>query len=225
MDWMPTGRRAALERLASIQRLEAVVPGEDGLPHRRAVLPFEERRVHSMFAGPTISQVFKRDWEPVAASSSSTTATRSERHFGRLRRVEAAEVWSDPDREILEWLVQPESVRRVARALSLPLVAPETTGLPSHETTVVLQDGAGRSVVVGCWHGPSTHSQLAELLARAAGEDVSGVIWISGRFLPEQRKALGWLDSVTDTSTRFHCIELQLWAIDDSNLVPRLRVI
>lgn len=224
MDWMPTGRRAALERLASIQRLEAVVPGEDGLPHRRAVLPFEERRVHSMFAGPTISQVFKRDWEPAPAASSAT-ATHSERHFGRLRRVEAADVWSDPDREILEWLVQSESVRRVARVLSLPLVPPETIEIPPAETTVILRDGSGRSVVVGCWHGPSTHSQLAELLARAAGEDVSGVIWISGGFLPDQRKALTWLDSVTDTSTRFYGIELQLWAIDDSNLVPRLRVI
>jgi hypothetical protein len=224
MDWMPTGRRAALERLASIQRLEAIASVESGLSHWHPVIPFEERRVHSMFAGPTISQVFKRDWEPVPAPPPAGAAGWSGRQFGRLRRVDAGEVWSDPDREILAWLVQPESVRRIARALSLPLVVPSRSEPPG-ASTVLLEDEAGRSILVGCWHGPSTHGQLAGLLARAAGEAVSGIIWISGRFRPEQRKALAWLDSVTDSNTRFYGIELQLWAIDDSNLIPRLRVV
>jgi hypothetical protein len=54
---------------------------------------------------------------------------------------------------------------------------------------------------------------------------VAAVVWICGDFKPEQRKALAWLDSVTDPSTRFHAVELELWAIDDSNLAPRFTVV
>ncbi|MEX0783717.1 MAG: hypothetical protein WD557_13815 [Dehalococcoidia bacterium] len=223
MDWMPTGRRAALERLASIQRLDDLsldAGHREGRAHERVHgrVQFEERRVHSVFAGPTLSRVFKPDWDPEPPVATHP----GQRQIGRLRRVDPGTVWADPDGQIVEWLSKPETVLLLGRELSLRF-AP--AAIPEGDTTFLLYQESGKPVVVGSWHRPSTHAQLAELLAHAAREQVSAVVWICGQFLPEQRKALDWLDSVTDSSTRFYAVELELWAIDDSNLAPRFNLV
>lgn len=224
MDWMPTGRRASLDRLAHLQRLETDVARARRRVHFQASLPVEERLSRQAFAGPEIGGLFKSDW---AAESAARPVSGERRRIGHLHRVPAADVWDDPGPTIAAWLEQPETIVLLGRAISMNLEYVGVAERLAHGTTLVVRQDSGLPVIIGSWHGGSTHAQLAELLGAAAALEgpLAAIVWVSGDFRAEQRRALAWLDSVTAAGTRFYGVELELWAIDDSNLAPRFTVV
>jgi hypothetical protein len=59
----------------------------------------------------------------------------------------------------------------------------------------------------------------------AAGKTADIVIWIAAKATDEYIKAVEWLNRRTDNNIDFYLIEIQIWKIDDTLLIPRFKVI
>jgi len=85
---------------------------------------------------------------------------------------------------------------------------------------------SGREIIIENQLEATNHDHLGKIVTYAAGRhDAAIVIWIVAKATDEHRKAVEWLNRRTDTNIDFYLVEIQLWQIDQSNLLPRFNVI
>lgn len=148
--------------------------------------------------------------------------------FGRLEQRPVRDHWPDEARDFTPWLAQEENIRLLGEALGLELEVESTEQAvgPFSADIVCRETGGGHRLVVENQLERTDHDHLGKLLTYAAGlEDVHDVVWIADRFTDEHRAALDWLNGVTDDSTRFFGVQIEVWQIAQSPPAPRFNLV
>jgi len=147
--------------------------------------------------------------------------------LGKLEQVDLHEIWNGETSDFTNWLSQEENIAELGHATGIELKVLEheqKTGLFKEDILCkdVLTD---HFVVIGNQLDRTDHSHLGQLLTIAAElEDVT-IIWIARTFAKEHLTALIWLNKITDVSTRFFGIEIEVYKIEDSLPASRFNIV
>ena len=82
-----------------------------------------------------------------------------------------------------------------------------------------------RKIIIENQLEATNHDHLGKIVTYAAGKTADIVIWIAAKATDEYIKAVEWLNRRTDNNIDFYLIEIQIWKIDDTLLIPRFKVI
>jgi hypothetical protein len=146
--------------------------------------------------------------------------------LGRLTKVDLRTVWPNEAQDFTPWLADPDHLGLLGDTIGLDLelegteqsVGPFSADLLCKDT---LED---RWVVIENQLARTDHTHLGQLLTYAAGLDAATIVWIAERFTDEHRAALDWLNELTDDTTYFFGLEIELWQIGDSPPAPKFNL-
>ena len=147
--------------------------------------------------------------------------------LGRLEPVAVREVWPNEESDFTPWLAEPENLGVLADALgmSLEFVAREEKVGPYSADILCRDPNDQTKVVVENQLGQTDHDHLGKLLTYAAHFNARVLVWVARTFTDQHRAALDWLNEVSETSTRFFGLEIELWRIGDSVPAPKFNVV
>ena len=157
--------------------------------------------------------------------------------LGRLERVRVREAWPDEARNFTPWLAN-TCIAELSEEIGVPLRiircehAVGRYSLDILATTSELESEGNPTdlVVIENQFGSTDHDHLGKLMTYASGvgEENQGaktIIWISEDFREEHRRALEWLNEVTQSGVRFYGVQLELYKIGDSLTAPSFNVL
>jgi len=150
--------------------------------------------------------------------SGSIEEVASELRLGRLRRVEAREIWPATG-DLTPWLrSNPELV---GEALRLEIRAGDTEELAESIGELT----AGVPVVVRARFDEPSENDLRDLAALVADVDAGVLVLLAPAIADDARQRLSKLNHNTTRAIVFYGVEFDLWQIDDSAPAPLFRVV
>jgi hypothetical protein len=85
--------------------------------------------------------------------------------------------------------------------------------------------GTGDYIIIENQLERTDHDHLGKLLTYAAGVGAKAVVWVAAELCEEHRKALDWLNDITQEGVNFSGVQVELWRIRGSEPAPRFNVI
>ncbi|MDV2503127.1 MAG: DUF4268 domain-containing protein [bacterium] len=147
--------------------------------------------------------------------------------LGKLTRVELREYWADEAREFTPWLAQEENLQLLGEAIGIDLEL-EDTEVPvgAFNADIVTKEvGTDDNVIIENQLERTNHDHLGKLITYASGLNARAVVWVCSQVTPEHRKALDWLNDITNEAVAFFGLEVELWQIGDSDPAPKFNLV
>ncbi|MGB0843856.1 MAG: DUF4268 domain-containing protein [Alphaproteobacteria bacterium] len=147
--------------------------------------------------------------------------------LGRLEKVEVRDIWKTEDQDFTPWLAREENISLLGDALGLELeVEAEEKPVGPFRADILCKDVGNDSwVLIENQLERTDHKHLGQLMTYAAGLKAVTIVWIATRFTDEHRKALDWLNDITDETFRFFGLEVELWQIGNSPVAPKFNIV
>src|SRR3990172_8773103 len=147
--------------------------------------------------------------------------------LGILRAVDPRSMWRDEGADFTPWLAQPENIQRLGQAIGLELEAEHTEmAVGPFAADILARDSAtGDYVIIENQLARTNHDHLGKAITYAAALGASTIVWVAPAFTDEHRKALDWLNDNSVDTLSFFGIQVELWAIDESNPAVRFNVV
>ena len=144
--------------------------------------------------------------------------------LGRLKLVDPRQVWPDEATDFTPWLLDNEDY--LGEVLGIDVVLEERERpVGAYSVDLFGSDETHQCpLIVENQLEVTDNQHLGQLLTYAAGTDSKTIIWVSPEFRDEHRKALDFLNSISDDETRFFGVEVAVGRIGDSALAPIFRV-
>jgi Domain of unknown function (DUF4268) len=150
------------------------------------------------------------------------------KELGKLKKLDPRDYWKHEARDLTVWLSQSANLNLLAKALGLgdlDLVGTEQYVGEFKADIVARADESDDVVIIENQLERTNHDHLGKLLTYASGLTAQYIVWISPDFREDHRRALTWLNDVTDRSISFFGIKLELLQIDDSPLAPQFTLV
>ena len=147
--------------------------------------------------------------------------------LGKLTRVELREYWADEAREFTPWLAQEENLQLLGDAIGIDLEL-EDTEVPvgTFSADIVAKEvGTDDNVIIENQLERTNHDHLGKLITYASGLNARAVVWVCRQVNSEHRKALDWLNDITNEAVAFFGLEVELWQIGDSVPAPKFNLV
>ncbi len=150
------------------------------------------------------------------------------RNLGTLSRVDLREYWEDEARDLTPWLAQSDNLRRLGEAIGMPDLEPVGTEkwVGNFKADILARSvDSDDLVIIENQLEKTNHDHLGKLITYASGLGAKAIIWIAREFCEEHRKALDWLNDITEESIAFFGLEIELWRIGSSDPAPRFNLV
>lgn len=147
--------------------------------------------------------------------------------LGRLERVDLRQAWVSESGDFTPWLARPENIGLLGEAIGMDLEIEGTEAdVGPFRADIICKDIAtDQRVLIENQLERTDHSHLGQVITYAAGLDALAVVWVAAKFTEEHRAALDWLNEVTNETTRFFGLEIELWRIGNSTPAPKFNVV
>jgi Domain of unknown function (DUF4268) len=148
-------------------------------------------------------------------------------NLGRLEKIDLATYWQTEASDFIPWLIQAENLKLLGDTIGLELeVVLDAAQVEELQSDLLCREiQTGGWVLIGNQLTPSDEKHLGRLLTYAADIDASTVVWISSQFSPEHCTTLNWLNRITQSTTQFFGLELELWRIGEAAMAPRFNLV
>lgn len=149
------------------------------------------------------------------------------RKLGSLNKVNLREFWKDEAREFTPWLSQEENLSILADSLGLELELLNTeVNVGNFSADILAKDTSNdRNVIIENQLEKTNHDHLGKIITYASGLDAEVIVWICSKVTEEHRKAVDWLNDITNEKIAFFALEIELWTIDDSAPAPKFNIV
>ena len=151
-------------------------------------------------------------------------------NFVKLERfVNLREVWPHEAHHFTHWVAD-EGLELLSEEIGLKgIIEPvcEVQIVGNKRIDIVAKEKeSGKEVIIENQLEATNHDHLGKIVTYAASrQEAAIVIWIVAKATDEHRKAVEWLNRRTDNNIDFYLVEIQLWKIEQSHLLPRFNVI
>lgn len=147
--------------------------------------------------------------------------------LGRLKKVEPREAWATEDRHFTPWLATEDNIELLSDTLGLELeVEAQEKQVGPFRADILCKDVQSDAfVLIENQLEKTDHKHLGQVITYAAGLKTAYIIWIATKFHEEHRAAMDWLNSISDDNFKFFALEVELWAIGDSEYAPKFNIV
>ena len=133
-------------------------------------------------------------------------------------------IWKHEEKDFTPWLAQNISLLGEPLGLDLEIISVEHA-VGAFSLDILAKDTAsGNIVAIENQLEITDHNHLGQILTYASGVDARTIVWISKEIREEHRKAIDWLNQVTNEDMEFFAVEIQLLTIDNSHPAPFFRI-
>lgn len=133
-------------------------------------------------------------------------------------------IWPNEAKDFTPWLAHNINVLGAELGLDLELVCTEHN-IGSFSLDIYANEiSSGHPVIIENQLEITDHSHLGQLITYASGVDAKIIIWISKEVREEHRKAIDWLNQVSNEETHFFAVEIQAITINKSPPAPLFKV-
>lgn len=133
-------------------------------------------------------------------------------------------IWKHEEKEFTPWLAENIGLLGETLGLDLELISSEH-GVGSFSLDILARDlGSGNLVAIENQLEVTDHNHLGQIMTYASGVDAKTVVWISKEVREEHRKAIDWINQITNEDIEFFAVEIELMQIDDSQPAPFFKV-
>ncbi len=147
--------------------------------------------------------------------------------LGKLEKVELREIWKTEDQGFTPWLAEEGNLELLGNAIGieLELEAQEKNVGPFRADILCKNTSDDTKVLIENQIERTDHKHLGQLLTYAAGLQSVVIVWVASKFTEEHRKALDWLNEITDERFSFFGLEVELWRIGNSPAAPKFNIV
>ena len=147
--------------------------------------------------------------------------------LGKLEKVQIRSVWKKEDAHFTPWLGSEENIALLSETIGVEL---EVTSIEQRvgifRADIICKDvDNDKIVLIENQFEYTDHKHLGQLLTYASGTQAVTMIWIAEHFTEEHRSVLDWLNRITDESTDFFGIEVELYRIGNSEPAPKFNIV
>lgn len=128
--------------------------------------------------------------------------------LAKLVPVNVKSVWPGEAASFTPWLLANAEALGEVLGMDLVLAAAEHKVGDFSLDLIGHDDATQEAVIIENQFGPTDHKHLGQLLTYAGGTNPTTVVWIAESFRDEHRAALDWLNTRTDSETRFFGVQL-----------------
>lgn len=145
--------------------------------------------------------------------------------LGKLSYIkDLRSVWKHEEKDFTSWLAENISLLGEALGLNLEVLSTEHA-VGNFSLDILSKDiDNGNLVAIENQLEITDHTHLGQILTYASGVDAKTVIWISKEVREEHRKAVDWLNQITNEEIEFFAVEIKLIKIENSALAPFFNV-
>src|SRR5205807_6845684 len=134
--------------------------------------------------------------------------------LGRVRRLDAREVWAHEATAFTPWLRQHIDQLNESLGLEVELTGREEKVGPFAVDLYGKEVQTGHPAIIENQLEPTDHGHLGQLLTYAAGLKAGVVVWVAPKLREEHQEALKWLNDITPESINFFGVELEILEIN-----------
>ncbi len=147
--------------------------------------------------------------------------------LGKLEKVDLKTIWENEAYNFTPWLAQKENLELLGDTIGIELVleAQEKSVGPFRADILCKNTADDTKVLIENQIERTDHRHLGQLLTYAAGLQSVVIVWVASKFTEEHRKALDWLNDITDERFSFFGLEVELWKIGNSPAAPKFNIV
>ena len=147
--------------------------------------------------------------------------------LGKLEKVDLKTIWENEAYNFTPWLAQKENLELLGDAIGieLELEAQEKNVGPFRADILCKNTSDESLILIENQLERTDHKHLGQLLTYAAGLQSVVIVWVASKFTEEHRKALDWLNEITDERFSFFGLEVELWKIGNSPAAPKFNIV
>ena len=147
--------------------------------------------------------------------------------LGKLEKVDLKTIWENEAYNFTPWLAQKENLELLGDTIGieLELEAQEKNVGPFRADILCKNTSDESLILIENQLERTDHKHLGQLLTYAAGLQSVVIVWVASKFTEEHRKALDWLNDITDERFSFFGLEVELWKIGNSPAAPKFNII
>ena len=144
--------------------------------------------------------------------------------LGKLEYMNPRKKWEKEAQDFTPWLA--DNLEELSNALNMELeFEKKEASVGPYFADILAKDDENRYVVIENQIGKTDHDHLGKSITYASVLDAKTIIWIATEFTDEHKKALEWLNDLTDDETSFYGVKLELWKIDNSKPALKLDIV
>jgi len=146
--------------------------------------------------------------------------------LGKLEKVDLRGYWKDEAKEFTPWLVKTENLQILADTLDIDIETEDTeVSVGNFKADILASDTHGRKIIIENQLEKTNHEHLGKIITYASGRGATIVIWICKSVTEEHRKAIDWLNEISEEGIDFFALEIELWKIDESSPAPKFNIV
>lgn len=147
--------------------------------------------------------------------------------LGKLEKVDLHEIWKTEGQDFTPWLAREENLEMLGEVIEieLELEAQEKDVGPFRADILCKNTSDDSLVLIENQIEKTDHRHLGQIMTYAAGLQSVVIVWVASKFTEEHRKALDWLNDITDEKFSFFGLEVELWKIGDSPAAPKFNIV
>lgn len=146
--------------------------------------------------------------------------------LGKLEKVDLRGYWKDEAKEFTPWLVKTENLQILADTLDIDIEAEDTeVSVGNFKADILASDTHGRKIIIENQLEKTNHEHLGKIITYASGRGATIVIWICKSVTEEHRKAIDWLNEISEEGIDFFALEIELWKVDESSPAPKFNIV
>lgn len=152
---------------------------------------------------------------------------KAENMLGKLEKVELREIWQSEGQGFTPWLAEEKNLEMLGEAIGidLELEAQEKDVGPFRADILCKNIEDDSLVLIENQIERTDHKHLGQLMTYAAGLESVTIVWVASKFTEEHRKALDWLNEITNEKFSFFGLEVELWRIGSSPAAPKFNIV
>lgn len=144
-----------------------------------------------------------------------------------LDKMDLRDVWEHEASDFTNWLVLPENFQLLSKEIGLDMQVIETNANVGDFFADILAEetNTSRKIIIENQLEVTNHDHLGKLITYASGLEANYIIWIFKEMRDEHRRAIDWLNEVTDEDLNIFAIKMELWKIGNSLPAPKFNII
>ncbi|WP_422485414.1 DUF4268 domain-containing protein [Gudongella sp. DL1XJH-153] len=147
--------------------------------------------------------------------------------LGKIEKVDLRTIWKHEALDFTTWLAREENIELLSNEIGIEMqVAGTEVSVGSFSVDILAENiNDGSKIIIENQLEQTNHDHLGKLITYASGLDASNIIWVFKYIREEHRRAIDWLNEITNSDVNFFAIQVELWKIGESLPAPKFKII